>query len=87
MAGGDALIRTIGIHMLLNPGDVYHFDDIGYEHQKVCYRAFCTTDVECVADLPNGIGKCAHTSSQTGRQSMRIPQFSDLLVSPFFYST
>jgi len=33
---GDALVRTIALHMLVPPSKVHFFDDIGYFHQGIC---------------------------------------------------
>lgn len=30
---GDALVRTVALHMLADPQKVHFFPDIGYEHQ------------------------------------------------------
>jgi len=33
---GDALVRTVAVHLLVPPSQVHFFDDIGYSHQGIC---------------------------------------------------
>jgi Glycolipid 2-alpha-mannosyltransferase len=33
---GDALVRTLGVHLFADPSQVHRFHDIGYSHQHYC---------------------------------------------------
>jgi len=53
---GDALVRTLGVHLFLRPQQVHRFDDIGYSHQHYCLNP-------CGATTPS-------STSSTGRNEL-----------------
>lgn len=56
---GDALIRTLGVDMMLEPRDIEQFHDIGYKHHDLCINP-CNAAVSCNRQAGNvdNIGWC-----------------------------
>jgi len=44
---GDALVRTLGVQMLLEPHQIHRFNDIGYYHQGICINPCKDDTFQC----------------------------------------
>jgi hypothetical protein len=50
--GGDALVRTLAIKLLLENQDIQYFDNIGYKHQGMCSLNCNVKGIECDNVVP-----------------------------------
>eukprot|EP01116_Phalansterium_solitarium_P015253 TRINITY_DN3357_c0_g1_i1.p1 TRINITY_DN3357_c0_g1~~TRINITY_DN3357_c0_g1_i1.p1 ORF type:complete len:384 (+),score=100.40 TRINITY_DN3357_c0_g1_i1:120-1271(+) len=56
---GDALIRTLGAHMFLEPEEIRQLSGISYRHANTCNH-MCRPDFECEVTYQDGISsKCS----------------------------
>jgi len=54
---GDALVRTVALHLLGNPKRIHFFDDVGYLHQGIC-RNPCKAKIQCKDQVEPYSGYC-----------------------------